>query len=265
MASRATHIELAHSLTTDSAIMAINRFRARRGAVLEMFSDNGTNLRGAAEELKKSVRKLNANQIQQTCAMKEMKWHFNPPAAPHFGGCWERLIKPVKTAMLHILRERAPKEETLLTFLTEVEFLLNSRPLTFVSTDPNDPESITPNHLLLGKRELVLSPGASIADPDQLKRQWRIAQHWTNEFWTRWLKEYVPSLQIRSKWVKSDADIRVGDIVRIADEGFSRGRWPMGRVTKVSPGADGIVRVAEVRTAHGSLKRPVTKLAKINL
>jgi Integrase zinc binding domain len=103
MASRATHIELAHSLSTDSAIMAINRFRARRGAVLEMFSDNGTNLKGAAVELKKAVQELKVDKIQQTFAMKEMKWFFNPPAAPHVGGCWERLIKPVKSAMMNIL------------------------------------------------------------------------------------------------------------------------------------------------------------------
>jgi Family of unknown function (DUF5641) len=110
----------------------------------------------------------------------------------------------------------------------------------------------------------VLTPGGSIANAD-LKRQWRIAQHWTNEFWKRWLQEYIPSLQIRSKWTKSNANIQVGDVVRIADEGFSRGRRPMGRVTGVSPGADAVVRVAMVRTAHGLLKRPVTKLAKINL
>jgi Family of unknown function (DUF5641) len=79
------------------------------------------------------------------------------------------------------------------------------------------------------------------------------------------LQEYIPSLQIRSKWTKSNANIQVGDVVRIADEGFSRRWWPMGRVTGVSPGADAVVRVTMVRTAHGLLKRPVTKLAKINL
>jgi Family of unknown function (DUF5641) len=130
--------------------------------------------------------------------------------------------------MLHVLRQRAPKEETLRTFLAEVEFLLNSRPLTFVSTDPNDPESITPNHLLLGKRELVLSPGANITSADLLNKQWWTSQHWTNDFCARWLKEYVPTLQFRSKWEKSNVDnLQVGDIVRIADEGFSRGIGPL--------------------------------------
>jgi hypothetical protein len=77
---------------------------------------------------------------------------------------------------MNILRERASKEETLVIFLAEVKFLLNSRSFKFVSTDPNDPESIAPNHLLLGKRGLVLTPGGSIANAD-LQRQWRIAQN----------------------------------------------------------------------------------------
>jgi hypothetical protein len=79
--------KLAHSLTTDSVIMAINRFCARRGAVFEMFSDNGTNLKGAEQELKKAIQQLNLDQVKQQFSMKKTKWHFNPPAAPHFGGC----------------------------------------------------------------------------------------------------------------------------------------------------------------------------------
>jgi hypothetical protein len=83
-----------------------------------MFSDNGTNLKGAAVGLKKAVQVLKVDQIQQTFAMKEMKWFFNPPAEPHFGGCWELLIKPLKTAIMNIMRERSPKKETFVTFLT---------------------------------------------------------------------------------------------------------------------------------------------------
>ncbi|CAG7723012.1 unnamed protein product, partial [Allacma fusca] len=77
-------------------------------------------------------------------------WYFNPPGGPHMGGCYERLVRSVKVALGVALKERYPEEDLLHTLLLEAEFLVNSRPLTHVSVDPDDPESITPNHFLIG-------------------------------------------------------------------------------------------------------------------
>jgi hypothetical protein len=49
-----------------------------------------------------------------------------------------------------------PKGETLQSLLVEVEFLVNSSP--YVSSDPDDPESITPNHIFLGPRSVESTP-----------------------------------------------------------------------------------------------------------
>jgi hypothetical protein len=263
--SRAVHIEVAASLSTDSAIMAIRRFRARRGSIKEIHCDNGTNFRGAETELRRALDELDGAYLNEAFADTGMIWKFNPPAAPHFGGVWERLIKTVKQSLYAVLNEKAPREEILLTFLVEIEFLLNSRPLTYVSSDPNDPESITPNHILIGKNCHTSVPGRFVNDDQYLRRKWRISQYWTDEFWRRWLREYLPTLQQRRKWNKSCENLKVGDVVKLYDEEVRRGVWPIGRIVEVYPGDDGVVRVVKVRTAQGFIKRPVVKIAKISL
>src|SRR5690348_9347462 len=100
----------------------------------------------ADNELKKIVAQLDSSKIQSTLSPKSIHWHFIPPSAPHMGGSWERLVQSVKVALAAILRERAPREETLQTLLAEAEFTVNSRPLTCVSSDPDDAEGLTPNH-----------------------------------------------------------------------------------------------------------------------
>src|SRR5277367_3568422 len=126
MATRAIHIELASSLRTDSAIMAMRRMMSRRGFCEEIISDNGTNFRGASEELKKALQELDQERIKVELAVRGVDWRFNPPAAPHMGGSWERLVRSVKSTLKVILKEQHPREETLLTTLAEVENIVNS-------------------------------------------------------------------------------------------------------------------------------------------
>ena len=76
------------------------------------------------------------------------------------GGAWERLIKSVKTSLAVIFKEQATTEEILYTLLCEIEHCVNSRPLTHVSVNPNDSESITPNHFLIGTSSGEIKLGA---------------------------------------------------------------------------------------------------------
>lgn len=88
LTTRAVHIELAHTLSADSAIMAIRRLAARRGQPASMYSDNGTNFRGAAAELREAVLVLDETPIERYATNEKMKWRFIPPSAPHMGGAW---------------------------------------------------------------------------------------------------------------------------------------------------------------------------------
>ena len=103
LATRAVHLEMAYGLDTDSFLNAFYRMTSRRGLPEEMYSDNGTNFKGADAELKSLVRELDENKIYQSIANKGVTWHFNPPLAPHFGGVHETMIKSAKKAIKAIL------------------------------------------------------------------------------------------------------------------------------------------------------------------
>ncbi|XP_076395364.1 uncharacterized protein LOC143265692 [Megachile rotundata] len=157
LTTRAIHLEIAHSLSASSAIMALQRLAARRGTPQVVYSDNGTNFRGADKELKDATASMDRAKIEEYALSKRVKWVFNPPDAPHMGGAWERLIRSVKTALNVILREQAPSEEVLSTLFAEAEHSVNSRPLTHVSLDPRDKEALTPNHFLIGSSSVANS------------------------------------------------------------------------------------------------------------
>ena len=151
LASRAVHLELAGSLETDSFICALRRFISRRGKPLKIRSDNGTNLVGSEKEIKAALNELNTSTINKYLSQYMIQFEFNPPTASHMGGVWERMIRSTKRILRTLLKELKVNEETLITILTEVEMILNDRPITQTSDDPKDLEALTPSHILLLK------------------------------------------------------------------------------------------------------------------
>ncbi len=200
LAVRAIHLELASSLDTDSFVNALRRFIARWGQVLKLRSDNGTNFVGAEHELREAIGKWNHVQINDTLLQKGIKWIFNPPSGSHHGGVWERLIRSVRKVLNSVLRTQNLDEECLYTVFCEVEAIINSRPITKASTDPNDLEALTPNHLLLLKSKPLLPPGVFVKEDIYVRRRWKQVQYMSDLFWKRWVKEYLPQLQERQRW-----------------------------------------------------------------
>ena len=268
--SRAVHIEDVSSLETDTFIQALVRFISVRGCPKEIWSDNGTNFTGAEKELRLSVQDLNEERIKSELHFREVewyscplpKWRFQPPAASHMSGVWERLIRSVRKAMRAVLGSQGALVglETLRTVFAEVTSILNSRPICPSSDDPNDLEPLTPNHLLLQRRNLFVPPGVFAKEDLYSRKQWRHAQFIADCFWSRWIREYVPTLQQRHKWLLSKRNLAVNDLVLVVDNTVLRSRWLLGRVTRVFPGEDLCVRTAEVKTKNSRLVRPVTKL-----
>jgi hypothetical protein len=163
------------------------------------------------------------------------------------------------------LKELVPREEVLQTLLVEAENIVNSRPLTHVSVDPDDPESLTPNHFLIGTSNGNAAPG-KFAEMDLcLRKQWRIAQRLVDRFWKRWVQEYLPTLTRRTKWFRKTGPVKIGDLVFIADGNLPRNQWPRGLVVGTTLGPDGQVRVAEVKTQFGFLARHVVKLCVLDV
>ncbi|XP_072937318.1 uncharacterized protein [Epargyreus clarus] len=256
LTTRAVHLEIVPSLSTNSAIMAMRRMAARRGWPRTMYSDNATNFRGADKELRAAYEEW-APALRDEGLSHRMEWRYIPPGAPNQGGAWERMVRSVKSALTATLNEKVPAEEVLHTLLTEAEYSINARPLTYVSVDPNDPEALTPNHFLLGS-----SAGLPYTGPcnEADRRTWRTSMALADQFWQRWVREYLPTLVPRGDSSGVERRLKSGDVVIIVDHTLPRNVWPMGVVERVYEGPDGGVRVADVRTKTGVFKRPVRKL-----
>ena len=154
LASKAVHIELSTDLSAETFLNVLRRFISRRGAPTDIYSDNATNFVGTDHDLHDLYNMFknerDAAEIFNYCTIEEITWHFIPPHAPHFGGIWEAAVKCAKTSLRHVAGESSLRYDELQTLLTQVEAILNSRPLSPLSEDPNDPQPLTPAHFLIG-------------------------------------------------------------------------------------------------------------------
>ena len=259
LTTRAVHLEVAHSLDTDSFIGALQRFIACRGQPSELRSDNGINFVGAKHELAAALKEWNRDQIHESLLQQGINWRFNPPTASHMGGVWERQIRTVRTLILNLFNQQLLNDKSLLTLMCNIESIINGRPITKLSDDPDDPLPLTPNHLLLQRSGQDLPPGRFVQE-DTFHRRLRQVQYLADQFWVRWIKEYLPTLQKRHKWLKPSWNITAGDLVLIRRENTPRCQWPLGLVMNVYPGQDGLVRSVKVKCRAGTYERPITKI-----
>ena len=260
---RCVHLEVVEDCETDAFINAVRRFVNRRGCPSDVFSDNGSNFTGACTEVEEFVQKMDKEKITNFATSFSINWHFNPPAAPHMGGSWERLVRSVKEVMYGLVKNHILTDPQLLTLLTEAESIINSRPLTHLSEDVNDLGALTPNHILLGRHRNWASI-TNIEDCDiNSRKKYKQVQAIANVFWKRWRMEYLPTLTKRPKWRSKKPSYKIGELVLLQDDDVKRGKWPLARITKVMPGSDDVVRTVEIRTKTGIYKRPVAKLLKL--
>ncbi|XP_055632531.1 uncharacterized protein LOC129773008 [Toxorhynchites rutilus septentrionalis] len=247
---RAVHLEVAFNLNTQSCIMCFRRFVDRRGAPLEVYTDNGTNFQGAERVLRQQVN----SGLAETFTNANTRWFFNPPSAPHMGGVWERMVRSIKTAINSIDTGKKLDDEGFSTLLAEAESIVNSRPLTYLPLETEAQEALTPNHFLLGSSNGIKQPTASpINQREAILNSWNQIRHQLDLFWHRWLKEYLPTISRRTKWFTDTRPVEIGQLVLIADEG-KRNSWLRGRVIEIRTAPDGRVRQATVQTTTGLLK-----------
>lgn len=263
MSTKATHLEVVSDLTTDAFLAALRRFVSRRGKCSNIYSDNGTNFQGARRCLTEMhhlvLAQSHNDAIAASLAKDGISWHFIPPSAPHFGGLWEAGVKSVKLHLRRVIGASILTFEELYTVLTQIEAILNSRPLCSMSDSDLNP--LTPAHFLVGE------PLTAIPEPSQPETssnrlmQFNHIQSMTQGFWKRWHMEYITTLQERPKWQQLKVNIKPGDLVVIKEPNLPPTKWLLGRIEAVNPGADKQTRVATVRTSAGTLMRPITKLA----
>ena len=174
-------------------------------------------------------------------------------------------MKSLKHHLRRTISETVLTYEEFSTLLTQVEAMLNSRPLEPLSDDPDDISTLTPAHFLIGQ------PLSSLPEPSvehssiSPSARWRLIQQQTQRFWTQWSSHYLQRQLSISKWHHPSNEIKVGSLVLITDERFPPSKWPLARVIALHPGKDGLTRVVTLRTATTSLVRPIAKLAVLNV
>ncbi|KMQ86362.1 gag-pol protein [Lasius niger] len=261
----AVHLDLATDYSTQGFLAAYRRFIARRGRCVTISSDCGTNFVGADAELRRLFNSASkdAAEIAHLLAADGTEWKFNPPSAPHFGGKWEAAVKSTKFHLRRLIGDTILTYEEFNTLLTQVEAVLNSRPLSTLSDDPADVNALTPAHFLIGEPLIVL-PEPPLNDvPISRLSRWQLLRQMLERFWARWSTEYLQRLQTRNKWHLSTKPLQIGDLVLVLDERYPPAKWPLARVTALHPGTDGRVRVVTVRTAVSEYKRPIVKLCPL--
>ena len=271
-ATRAVHLDLVVDMTATSFISCFRRFTARRGVPRKLISDNSKTFKAASKTI---FAMLSHPDVEKFFLGMRIEWSFNLEKAPWWGGFFERLIGSTKRCLKRVIGSARLSYDELLTVIAEVEAILNSRPLSYVSSEDLD-EPLTPSHLLTGHRLISLpDPFISNEDPDYVTTSApnvlsRRMQHLTailDHFWQRWKREYLTELRESHRFAHKETatnlkPVSIGDIVLIHDEDHPRIFWKMGKIEDLIKGADGVVRGAIVRSGSklALLKRPIQRL-----
>lgn len=264
--TRAVHLEAVSDLTAEAFLAAFKRFISRRGNVAKLYSDNGGNFVKARKilELETSEAILKFNEkIKSELANLSTRFYFNPPAAPWFGGLWERNIGSVKHHFKRTIGDRTLSYEEMTTVLSQIEACLNSRPLCPINENSDDINPLTPGHFLIGSAITAPITPALVEIKENRLSRWQLCERLKQDFWRNWSNEYIANLQRRTKWQDIENNLKIGDLVLMKDEINPPLRWPLARITNVFNGKDGLTRVVEVTTGTKKYKRAIGKLSKL--
>ena len=281
LVTRAVHLDVVTDMSTHSFIRCLKRFAARRGLPHKFVSDNGKTFKAACKYISAVFQD---STVKRYLAGLGCEWTFNVERAPWWGGVFERLIKSTKRCLRKLVARAHLSYDELLTTITEIEAVLNSRPLSYVSGEDIE-EPLTPSHLLIGRRILNLPDHIGYlcelddqeftTDSVQLTRRVKHLNNTLNHFWNRWRTEYLNELReahghSMSKRHGKPTDLSIGDVVIVHNEKLPRGLWKLGRIIELLKGRDGHFRAAIVKTTRTDgqsmlLRRPIQLLYPLEL
>jgi hypothetical protein len=268
MATRAVHFEPTGGMETTHVINALSRFIDIRGTPVTITSDNQTSFVKANKTLSE-WGKIDFKQViretQELADEKGIKWNFNPPKAPHFGGVFEIIVKAMKRALEAMLTREDVEEEEFRTVVSKAAWMLNSRPIQRLG-NASDLETLTPAHFLGTCPEEATFPPDLPPDrrdlPTRLKQQVEIQQH----LWKRFGEEIIPDLAARKKWLYQKDTVRVGDLMVEIDENNPRGQWKKVLIRSIEPSTDGLIRKVVIQDSERrTYLRPITQLVPIRI
>ena len=240
LSTRAVHIDLTQGYDTKSFIITFTRYASIRGYPEHVYADPGTQIQGAANEM----QSLDLNKIGALSAKHGTTWSGGPADSPWYQGAAEALIKSTKNALNFSIGKSRLSPFELQTALYEVANLLNERPLGYMSPITEDISIITPNSLLLG-RTLCANPG-DYAPAMNLSDRVYLVESVVTDFWKHWTDHYAPTLVHQSKWLTEQRNLKVDDVVLIADRNVMKGEYKLGIISDTHPSRDGKIRRVDV-------------------
>ena len=265
VAVRAIHLELIEDLSAQEFLLGLRRFIARRGMPRQIVSDYAKQFKTARVVLNRAWSEvLSSSEVNDYVVKQGIHWKFIVDLAPWMGGFYERLVGLTKRALRKTIGMRSLTERQLSTILTEVEAVVNSRPLVYVDSDINSSFPISPlnflslnhNHFVLDfaclEEEMEFNIDERLSMAQQLLERWKRGQKCLTQFWEMWRNNYLLALRERTQLFhkKSKGAVnqaaKIGDVVLLKDK-LPRGQWRIGRIERLIKGKDQLVRAAKVR------------------
>ncbi|XP_068240405.1 uncharacterized protein [Palaemon carinicauda] len=271
---QAVHFELTHSMTASDFLLAIRRFVAYHSLPSLIISDNGRNFVGFNNFLKEIMEEP---EVKSYLEGNGVNWKFITPRALWPGGFYERLVGVLKGCLFKALYHKRVSFEELRTLLVKFRAVINSQPLTYLSSDL-DCKALTPSMLLYGRNVCISPPlnNSATDDPDfmgsrDLRAQYFRLSSVLRKFENSWKRDYLVSLRERHNNSSNNlsANVKVGDIVMVDLEdhlgkGY-RSLLSLGRVTQRFPSSDGVITSVEVRVNDILYMISITKLVLLEL
>jgi len=271
MVSRAVHLEVAIDGTSDAFARAFRRFVAYQTIPQVVYSDRGSNFVGFQPMLNELMED---SQMDQEMRRNRIEWRFIPAKAPWFGGIWERLVGITKDVLKRKLGRSFLTFEELQTVVAEVGSRVNSRPLTYVGTNLDEPAPLTPVQLMRGHipdslpvriNKIDITDESFEISKSGLTRRHKYIMSLIKSAWDNWQDEYLLALRERDRRNtpgkgKGEIIPALGDVVLYQDD-VGQKTLKLGRIIKLIKSKDGECRVVLIKTPHGETVRPIRKVS----
>jgi len=278
--TRAIHLEIVSDLSTVTFLNCCRKFFARRGVPEKILSDNASQFK-LSQKVFDSVwnNLVHDTSINSYFASNNINWSCITHYAPWEGGFYERLVGLVKICLRKSIGRKLLNYDDFSTLVTEVEGILNSRPLTYLSDDLTKINILRPIdfisptvYLSLPIEENQESNYSHLDSVQKVELYWKKSLQTLDHFWNLWYTEYLSCLRERTqlqhkhKRLEAKCEPVPDEIVLIKEDNNFRGFWKLGRIVELNEGKDGNIRSAEVKLPNNNiLKKPINSLYPLEI
>lgn len=253
LVSRAVFLEAVFGYDTASFLLALNKFASCRGYPREIYSDPGSNLVGASNELKEhwqNMWKEDADHISSETAKNGLEWKLSSADSPWRNGAVEALVKSCKQAISFSMGSNRLSPFEFSSALYDVANLINERPIGTISSSDSELSVITPNSLLIGRSQAKNPGGWQPSSYSKPLERFYLVQQITSAFWKQWLHTVAPGLITDAKWHSVSRNLQPGDVVLVVNKDTLKSEYRLALVKQTFPDSKGVVRSVSIMYKH---------------